>query len=229
MDQNTTAKPSLWGMIWRPGEQFERMKARPVFWGALIIVTVLMTIATVLTTMAIPDEHYELGPEAGIELAEEELALAKIFGLVFAGFGGFIGTPIGILISAAIMLLIATLAQTGATFRQMLSLNSYIYVIGVIGALINAIVHLAVGGDPTVTVTGLNSVVREEGVAGSLLNGIEIFSIWTTILTAIGLHKVAGLSKGLSWTVAIAFFVFGLAVSLITALFGEVFSGMAGV
>lgn len=223
MDQQTTAKPSLFGMIWSPGEQFERMKERPSFWGALIIVTILMTIATVVTTIATPDEIYQMGP--GGQLSADELAMAKVFGMVFAGIGGLIGTPVGILISAAIMLLIATLAHTGTNFKQMLSLNAYIFFIGMIGTLLNAVVHLAIGGDPAVVVTGLNSLVQGEGTTGGLLNGIEIFSIWTTILTAMGLHSVAGLSKGLSWTVAIVFFIVGLLFGLL----GGALSGMAGV
>lgn len=57
-----------------------------------------------------------------------------------------------------------------------------------------------------------------------LLDSLEIFSIWNVILTAIGLEKVARLSKGVAWTVSIVLFVIGV----LFAMFGAAVSGMVG-
>jgi hypothetical protein len=221
-DQSTVSKPSLLGMVWSPGEQFERMRERPVFWGALIIVTLLSVAASVILFYAVPDDMYDV---PGMQLTEEQLAMAKTMGAVTAVLGALIGTPIGILISALIMFLITKLAQKDTTFRQLFSLNTYIMFISGIGQLLNALIRLAIGGDPVVFVTSLGSLVEAEGMTAEILGGIELFSIWATVLTAIGLYKVGRLSKGAAWTVAIVIFVIGLIFSVV----GGVFSGTAGV
>lgn len=227
MEQPLTSKPSLFGMIWSPGEQFDRIRERPKIWGALIIVALLSTVIAVIAAYAIPDEQFRM--QMGMPLSEDELAGFKMFGAIGAGIGGLIGTPVGILISAAIMLLVTVLAHTEANFKQLLSMNAYIYFVGVIGGLLNVLVSLLMGRDPTMLVTGLNSIIGADGMVGGILNGIEVFSIWTTILTAIGLHKVGQLSKGLSWTVAIVFFVVGVLLAAFSIWVGEFFNGMAGV
>lgn len=221
--QSTVSKPSLLGMIWSPGEQFDRIRDNPRIWGALIIVALLSAVAGVLIVFATPDDMYQV-PQ-GPQLSEEQLASMKMFGYVGGFVGPLIGTPVGILISAAIMLLITTLARKDATFKQLLSLNAYIMFIGVIGSLLNGLIRLAIGGDPTVMVTSLASLAGAEGMTVPILNVIEVFTIWSTVLTAIGLHKVTGLSKGASWAIAIAFFLIGL----VFALVGGMFAGMAGV
>lgn len=221
-EQASVSKPSLIRMIWSPGEQFERMRERPSIWVPLIIVTLLSLIASVVSELAIPDDYYQV---EGFQLSEQELATAKKIGMVGAILGGLFVPVIAIVISSLIYWLITTLARTEASFKQLFSLTTYVYFISAIGGLLNSLVLLAVQGNPEVMVTSLGSVVQVEGAMGGLLNGIEIFTIWGTILTALGLHKVAGLLKGAAWTVAIVFFVIGL----IFAAIGGAFSGMAGV
>ena len=73
--------------------------------------------------------------------------------------------------------------------------------------------------------TSLGSIIEAEGSLGAVLGSIEIFAIWGLILVAIGLHKVAGFSKGLAWTVSIAFFV----ISIIFALIGAGIQPLEGI
>ncbi|MCP3761535.1 hypothetical protein NLX67_03900 [Domibacillus sp. A3M-37] len=41
--KTTHPKPSLFGLITSPVEQFKRMKQRPVIWGPSVIVLILFT------------------------------------------------------------------------------------------------------------------------------------------------------------------------------------------
>ena len=227
LDQQTVAKPSLFGMIWSPGEQFERLRERPRIWLPLIMITLITAIITGLSAYMMPDEVYQMQP--GMELPADELAMVKLFGAIGGGIGSLFAIPITILIMAAIMLLVTTLAHTGATFKQLLSLNIFIYFITMLGAILNVLAMPLVGGDAMASVTSLNSLVGAEGLLSGVLGGVEVFAIWTTILTAIGLQKVAGLSKGMSWTVAIVFFLVGIAITVGTLWINEMFAGMAGV
>ena len=227
LDQQTVAKPSLFGMIWSPGEQFERMREQPKIWLPLIIITLISAIVTGFSAYLMPDEMYQA---PGMPtLSEDELGMAKMIGAIGGGIGSLFAIPITILMMAAIMLLVTTLAHTGATFKQLLSLNIYVYFITVLGLILNVLVMPLVGGDPSISVTSLNSLVNAEGLLGGVLSGIEVFALWTTILTAIGLHQVAKLSKGMSWTVAIVFYLVGIAITVGSLWINEMFSGMAGV
>jgi hypothetical protein len=41
------------------------------------------------------------------------------------------------------------------------------------------------------------------------LNGVEVFTIWSTVVLAIGLREIAKLSKGKAWTVAVLMWFLG--------------------
>lgn len=214
------AKPSLFGMVGNPGEQFERIKERPRFWVPLIVISLLSAVATALLTGAFDFDT------TGLEgLSEDELQIVRMVGIISSGVIGLFIPVLTILISSAVLLLITTMVGTDAKFKQLLSMNTFIYIIPLIGLLLHAVVRLAVGGDPQVYATSLGSLVDVEGAAGSVLSGIEVFSIWSMVLTAIGLQKVAGLSKKAAWAVAIAFFVIGLLIGVV----GASFEGMVSV
>lgn len=215
-------KPSIWGMIWSPGEQFDRMRERPRIWGGLIPVTLLFAIAMAAASLLTPDAVFE---EAGLELTAEQLATAKMWTAVGNGVFFLIVMPILFVIGAAIFLLITALARTGATFKHLFSMTVYTAFISAIGLLLNSFLTWLLGTDFDVTVTSLGSVVNAEGKMGALLNGIEVFTIWATVLAAIGLHKVGGLSKGVAWTIAVIFFLIGIFILVVM----QPAAGMAGV
>jgi hypothetical protein len=60
---------------------------------------------------------------------------------------------------------------------------------------------------------------------GAVLKGINPFSIWGLVLTAIGVSTTHRLSAGSGYVVATLSFVIGL---LIAGAFGALFGGMGG-
>lgn len=216
MEQETVQvqKPSLFGMIFSPGEQFERMRERPIIWWPLILVTILMTAVAVLTALG---TDYSAVP--GMEMSAEDQEMMKIFGAVGAGVAGFFGTPISFLIFGLILWGIAKIAKSNVTFKQMFSLMIFISFITMIGQLLNQLIILAIAGDPTILLTSLNSFVGATGILGAVLGTIEVFSIWYYILLALGLIKVAMLSKPVALTITIIFFAIGIGIAAITGAF----------
>jgi hypothetical protein len=209
--------PSIWGMIWSPTEQFERIKERPKIWGALAIVTVLFVIGMYLTSLGIPME---------IEgISEEQLAQISMFSTITMIVTGVITPIFGVLISTVIYLIIAKIARSEVSFKQLFSMNTYIMIISALSMIINGIGVVLLGGTAGTMYTSLGSLIGAEGAMGGLLTSIEVFAIWGLILNAIGLHKVANFSKGLAWTIAIVFF----AIGVIFAMIGAGLSGMVGV
>lgn len=213
-EEKQVEKPSLLGIIWSPTEQFERIRERPAIWGALAIITLLFIIGMWLQSLGVEVPEIE-------GLTEEQLALTEVFATVGIIIGGLFTPVITILISSFIYWIVAKIAQSDVSFKQLFSMTTYITVIAALSLLVNGALNAIIGGGTEIVFTSLGWVVNAEGAIGAFFNNIEVFSIWGVILTALGLHKVAGFSKGLAWTIAIVFFVIGVIFAMISA-------GMAG-
>lgn len=207
-------KPSLLGMIWSPGEQFDRIRNNPRIWLALIIVTVIFTIGMGLVLNSI-----DFAEVAGIEISPSaELMLV----LITAVFTGIFSTVMGILFSTLVYFIIIKVAKKDATFKQLLSMTAYIFFISALGLLLNAGVQTLIGGNPEIYITSLGGLFNS---TSPVLASFEIFSIWQMILTAMGLNKVGQLSKGLSWAIVIIIFLISLGMAFISSFI----AGVAGV
>lgn len=95
-------------------------------------------------------------------------------------------------------------------------MNTFVYVIGLFGAILNGIIFLLAGGSENAAdYTSLNSLVDMEGPLGSLLAELDIFNIWMLILSAIGLHIVGRFSKKAAWSVMIILFILTAGIGMI--------------
>lgn len=214
-EETKTPKPSLFGMITSPEQQLERIKERPIIWVAMLIVVILTVVGSTLQGMGLETPGLEEGGAAFLVIGEV--------------FGGIIGVLLGVLIMSAIHMLIAKIALSDVSFKQLFSMNTYLGIITALGALLNGIVAIILGTDQlNMMFTSLGSLfndVGETGAMGGVWNSIEVFSIWNFIVTALGLHIVAGFSKKLAWTIVIVFFL----ITVIFAMIGSAFPGMGGV
>lgn len=130
---------------------------------------------------------------------------------------GIVSPIFGVLITSVIQLVIAKIASSAVTFKQLFSMNTFIMIIGAVGLILNMALRFGIGGKPEIYITSLAGLLNQDKV--SVLGSIEVFGIWGVILTALGLHKTAQFSKGLAWTIAIAFFLIGIGFSLVGTLF----------
>lgn len=203
--------PKLLGMFTNPGVQFERIKQSPKIWVPLIVISILYVIG--MTFMALSLDAATL-IEQGVP--EDQIELVLTITKVTVAITGIITPILGVLISSAIQLAIARIASSSVSFKQLLSMNTFIMVIGAAGLILNMAIRYAIGGNPEIYITSLAGLLNQEkaGVLGS----IEVFGIWSVILTALGLHKTAQFSKGLAWTIAIIFFLVSVGLGLIGTL-----------
>lgn len=211
-EANHVKKPSLIGMITSPGEQFDRIKERPVIWGAMIILSIVSAISGWLQTLGLDLTDLELE-----DVPAESLPALETFTQITATVTSLFLPLFSVLISSAIYLLIARIARSQVTFKQLFSMNTYIMVIVILGALLNGILIALIGGNEQLSYTSLGALINAEGAIGSLLNSIEVFTIWSVILTALGLEKVADFSKGWAWGVAVGFFIIGAILTMVLA------------
>ena len=211
-------KPSLWGILWKPVETLERIRENPRILGALIIVTILMAIGATLTTLGGEQYLLELEQQLYGELPPEAMVISRVVIAAVVFITALFTPVISILIGSAIYLLIAKLVRSPVTFKQLFSMNTYIFLLTGLAAVINGLAAFILKS-PTAAVTNLGSLVPIEGALYGLLTSLDVFSIWGVILTAYGLHIVASFSKKMSWTVSILFFIVGMLMAIFGATF----------
>ncbi|MED4452663.1 Yip1 family protein [Metabacillus fastidiosus] len=216
-------KPSLFGMVFSPNEQFERMRGKPVILVPLIIVMIIGLIMSFLigfNVMNIPSVD-DLGIPA------EDLQMFQTITIASTTAITFFSIPVILLVMTLIYFAIAKIMKIEVTFKKMFSLNIFVTFIGLIGQVINLLIITAIKGNPEVMMTSLNSLVGATGALGGVLSTFEIFSIWSSILLALGLHKAIGFSKKASWTIVIVFFIIGLIFAAVSGAANEMIEGMS--
>ncbi|MFJ5714891.1 Yip1 family protein [Neobacillus sp. NPDC093127] len=212
-DMNTVKEsPKLLGMFTSPGLQFERIKQNPRIWVPLIIISILYFAGSLLMANSIDESIFN-----GQELPKDQVEIILTFTKVVAVVMGALSPGITILISSAILLIIAKMANSAVSFKQLFSMNTYIAIIAAVGLIINMAVRFIIGGKPEIYITSLAGFLNLD--KAGVLSSVEVFGIWGVILTALGLHKTAQFSKGLAWTIAIAFFLIGMGFGLVGTLF----------
>ncbi|WP_062197339.1 YknW family membrane protein [Massilibacterium senegalense] len=211
-----TAKPSLFGMITNPAEQFTRMKERPTFILALILVSVLTAIFAGLQAYAITPNMGELG------LSGEKLKVIQGMTIGAAVIGGLLVTPIGFLIAAGVYKLCFMIVGNDTSFKHIFSMMVHVSIISVLGLIINSILMFVLKGEVT-SYTSLGALFDSTTFLSGFLSNVEFFNIWSLIVLGMGFQIVGGLSK--KQTVIIILIIF-LIVSLIGG-FSATFAGLA--
>lgn len=220
-------KPSVLGIIFNPSEQFMRIKNNPRILIALIIVSLISAFGSALMSITMDLNSIEQSipelSELTMTLSEDQKTVILTIMKVFMGVMGLFFPVISILVVSAIHLLVISIAKTGVKFKQLFSMNTYIYLITAIGSTVNTIIYVLFVNDGNQgNFTNLSIFAKEEGVLSAIFINIDLFSIWSIILTALGLHKVAGLSKPVAWIVALFFSVIFLIFSVLGAIFSTV-------
>src|SRR5699024_3465160 len=107
-----------------------------------------------------------------------------------------------------LFLLAAKIVKAPVTFKKLFSMNTFIYVIGLFGGILNGLIFLLADGSSNAKdYTSLNSLVNMDGPLGRLLSELDIFNIWVLILSAVVVHIVVYCSVTSPWRVMIILFI----------------------
>ena len=203
---NDKQKPSLLKMFWRPKEQFVKIRSNPIIATPLIVVTVIYIMASMVKALFIRAEDLML-PGMTAQEADMVAATAK----AFTAMSGFISPVFTILFMTIIYFIILKIARKNTTFKQLFSMNTYIFVVQAVGLLINSLLMMVIDSSSGSAITSLALFNRD----WSLLNAIELFTIWKFVLTAIGFHLVGQLSKSTSIILVIVLFILQSSTTLL--------------
>ncbi|EOP14646.1 MULTISPECIES: Yip1 family protein [Bacillus] len=210
----STKKPSLFGMITSPGLQFERMKTKSPVWGAFILFVLLGTV----TAAAVFYLSVVNTPEVAKELNSPDGQMIKWFALGGGALFGLFGTPIGLFIAAGFYKVIMMLMGNDTPYMKILSIYIYANLVFYIGGLLNVGLAFIFDGNGTDTYTSLAPLFEKGTVLNGIASSIEIFNIWSLILTGLGLHIVAGLSKKKATILIVIFFILTIGLGFLKGL-----------
>ena len=208
-------------VLFEPTAVFERVRARPSFFAPFLAIIVVQCILFFVNMpylkVAVQAQLAAAGPAAQSRPVPGT-ALLAVFGLL----GLAIVLTILLLITGLLLWVLASVLGGGeAKFSTMLSVATYSAIpsailLSVVGTIV---LHLQGTGQITSPqdmqpALGLDLLAPgAKGFMGALLKGINPFSIWAVVLTAIGVSTTQRSSKGSGYTIAIAAFAIMLLIA----------------
>jgi hypothetical protein len=214
-------------VLFSPGAVFERVRERPKF---LVPALVLAAAVVVLGYLMMPFSRAAMA-ERMAQVAQQnpqaasQMAKFQSVGLVIGPIFLFI---ILFIWAGVLWLLVMLLAGGEAKFKTLLSVVTYTAVPSILLQVAGlAVLYVkGVGGVTSAAdlrpALGLNLLAPNlGGFAGAALGGINPFSIWSMILTAIGVQVTHKTSKGSAWTVAIVATLLGVLIGAFFAALGN--------
>lgn len=235
MDVTESARPNafstLAATLIAPQEAFAAIQEQPQWRWALAVTIGLAALGTVLITPAsrhvmeavsaaqLANDPHLAGLPPAQAAAEAQRAAALTASIAnFLWLLEIIVVPIIVLVEAAIIFGVRTLAGSTETFAQIFSLTAHVQFIGIgIGTLI---VGVVVALHPSTSFHAQTDFVNAIPTAAWLVPGagtklltflssLTPFSIWATVVLALGLVSIAAFSRAVAWTTAIALLCLG--------------------
>ncbi len=207
-------------VFFSPSEVFTALREKPVWFGALAVAGVLAVISVILIptelwTQLARDQLIQQG-QAVPPGFESSGAIIRVFAVLGGGISFFI---MAFILAGIVKLYFSFLLGDEGSYRQYLAVVSHAFIISAVGALL--LVPLRISqGDPAVTLSlGTFALAfMDEGYQLRVLKMVDLFSLWSYAIMAIGVTKIA---PKRSFGSALAFF-FGVAVvfALIFGIFG---------
>lgn len=207
-------KPSVFGMLFAPSAQFDRMKGKfPIALPLVMILIISAITSAIVAYVSLSNPIFE-DPEIA------DLGIDIPIGVTL-GTGAATGV-IGVLVGYALVALFYKVAMMfigkDTSYSTLFGLTVYVSIISAVGMLLNGGIALLVGGfEPYYT--SLAPLFADNKLLHSIGANFDIFHIWYYVVFALGLQAVAGLSKKQAITLVIIEFSLGVAISSIGGIF----------
>jgi hypothetical protein len=212
-------------VLFEPVPVFERVREKPRFLLPFLALALVQLLLGIINMPFMQAAMRAQMAQAGAPAGGPDRAGFVWIGIAFAP----IGVAVFLLIAALILWILVSVFGGEGKFTTLLSMTLYtavpsIVLMGIIGSIV-----LRLRGPESITsfmdmqpALGLDLLApNTRGFLGAVLKGINPFSIWGLVLTAIGVSVTHRLSKGTGYTVAVISFVIGL-------LAGAGLAGMGG-
>jgi hypothetical protein len=209
----------LWGTLFSPGETFRDVNRKPTILVPLVLGAVLALGGGVffnwkvkpdwdrIFTQQLKKRAEKSGQTLTQDQIDQQVGISKKF-VNFFPIVGAVFTPVTYLIIAGIMALGLMLLQAKTTFKKILSVVSWSYMVTALVQLIVLIAVIMVQDQETLNqidpTKGLHIVPESlasflpadaSPVMTAAASWVDVFSIWYLIILSIGLAAVAGSKK----------------------------------
>ena len=214
-----------------PSAVFARRRADPRFWAAFFILALLMSaIGYVMlkNLSSVMDAQFAKQSAAVLQknpqVTEEQLATMRRMGETFAPIGFAVVAILSTFVLGVGIWLVGKLFESTADLKQTMFIATFASFPKLIDLLLTAVVAMTVGtGNIDNMYAAAPSAARFAGAGASMavlaaLSRISIGTIWATILVAIGLRVMGGVSKEKAYTTAFILWVVGTLVTVASAL-----------
>jgi hypothetical protein len=225
---------SLWedfiDIIFSPASVFRR-RERGSWMIPLIIVTVAIGIIAFASrgvlqpVMDAEFEHVADGMRKNPQTTEDMIEKARGVYAFFSTWGAIIFTPIAILIIGFMTWLVAKLVDARQTLGAAMMVAAYASVARVIQFIANAIQGLLLSPDQLNGITRLSfsparflDPTTANPLVLQILNRFDLFTIWLTVLLAIGVYVTGRITKGQAVFAGVLFWVVGSIPAILGAV-----------
>ncbi len=208
----------LFKVLYEPGVVFTRVSEKPKF---LMPFIGLCVIQLIVSAVNLPFLKAAMSAQFAAAAATAPAGAPDPSKFVVIGLAFIpIGVAIALLISALVLWVLVSVMGGDGKFGTLLSVSAYACVPSVVLLAIVGSIVLQMKGPEGITspsdlqpALGLDLLAPDaKGFIGALLKGINPFSIWGMVLTAIGIQVTHKTSKGTAYAVAIGAMVLGLIV-----------------
>jgi len=183
-----------------PSKLFER-RSDGKFGQALVVLVVLVAILFFATKSAmapIMDAEMAKGMAANPNLTPEQIEGMKKFGGIAFGASLIVGTPIAVLLLGLVIFLVAKLVGQGISYAQGATIATFSMFPRVVDSIVSAVQALLMDESQLTSrysvSLGLGRLMESppaNSVLLALVGRLDVFTIWVTILIAIGLKVMA--------------------------------------
>jgi hypothetical protein len=214
-----------------PSAVFARRRTDPKFWAAFFILALLMSVigyVMLKNLSSVMDAQFAKQSAAVLkknpQVTEEQLATMRRMGEKFAPVGFAVVAVISVFVLGVAIWLVGKLFESTADLRQAMVIATFASYPKLIDLLLTAVVAMTMGtGNIDNMFAATPSAARFAGSGASIavlaaLSRISIGTIWATILIAIGLRVMGGISKQKAYTAALVLWLIGTLITVASAM-----------
>jgi hypothetical protein len=215
-------------IFYAPSTVFAR-RANTSFWIPMLIVSALLVLVFIANRdlfEPVMEAEMRRGMRSSAQkLTPDQIETAVKFALKFAVVGAVVGPPIGIFLIGLVTWIVGKFFDAKQTLNAALVVAAFSYVPRVVEGIVNRVQGLFV--DPNALTShygltlGLGRFLDAETASPILLaiiGRIDVFTIWVTILLAIGLAVTGKISRGRAAIAGVAIWVIGALPAVAGAL-----------
>lgn len=180
-------------VFFAPGELFERLRERPAWIGAILLLVGLNLLAVLLMPQDLLRQMMEGQLPAGVDPAQarEQMDAMMRFGRISSLIGAFVMPLLATAVIAGVVIAIYNGILAGeASFRQVFSVTAHASFIYAVGGLLVLGLMIARGEPGAALSLHLLVPGLEEGYPRRLLQGLGFFGLWTSVVLAIGVTRL---------------------------------------